>query len=303
MNLGHTLMGSKRNWLVIYLIIPFMFSSIVNGTYNNNYYDPEALDDLIHSHANEALRKQRTGTLHNISLPSNFSGIEASVVRLRSSSFWSRGATFTTFYIPPRVIPLPYVKRLAIVYQNLGNWSSYYHKVPNHTLVAPVIGFAAYDSSESRGLGSEKLNLSFMGDPVLIYFPGIVQQNENVTLKCVMFGTGGFVEFSNVTSHNTCMTQNQGHFSIVARSLPLQKKEERLRKWWAIVFVAGFIGLILLGLVGLFIYKLVRRKQITEMENESDKGVTIDTIWVGRSKMPSASMVRTQPELENEYAP
>ncbi|KAF5731773.1 hypothetical protein HS088_TW18G00458 [Tripterygium wilfordii] len=294
-------MESNRDWLVIYLIVPFMFSSIINGT--TGYYDPESLDALIHSHANGALRKQRIGTLHNISLPSNFSGMEASVVRLRSSSLWSRGANFSTFYIPSRVIPLPYVKRLAIVYENLGNWSSYYHQVPNHTLIAPVIGFMAYDSSESGGLGREKLNFSFMGDPVLIHFPGIVPEDENVTLKCVRFGTGGFVEFSNLTSDNTCTTQNQGHFSIVAPSLPLPKKEEKLRKWRAILFVAGFIGLILLGLVGLCICKLVRRKRITEMENESDKGVAFDTVWIGRSRMPSASMIRTQPELEHEYAP
>jgi hypothetical protein len=39
------------------------------------------------------------------------------------------------------------------------------------------------------------------------------------------------------------------------------------------------------------------------MEAESENGVALDTTSIGRSKIPSSSMVRTQPTLEQDYVP
>ena len=40
-----------------------------------------------------------------------------------------------------------------------------------------------------------------------------------------------------------------------------------------------------------------------DMEKVSERGESFDTVWIGKSKLPSASMVRTQPVLENSYLP
>ncbi|KAA8516131.1 hypothetical protein F0562_019310 [Nyssa sinensis] len=228
--------------------------------------------------------------------------------RLRSGSFWARGANFSSsFHIPPRIIPMPFVKRLALVYQNLGNWSSYYYNVPNYTFVTPVVGFRTYDASNSSARGSTMLKLSIRGDPILVRFPHIdAPRGKNVTMKCVRFGIDGLVEFSNMTISNVCIARDQGHFTIVvpsgqAKMVPPRKK--KLWKLWVIGFVVGVIGLVLVVLVGVLIYKLVRMKRIGEMEKQSERSEALETMWVGMSKMPSATGIRTQPMLENDYLP
>uniref|UniRef100_A0A5B7CC26 Non-specific serine/threonine protein kinase n=1 Tax=Davidia involucrata TaxID=16924 RepID=A0A5B7CC26_DAVIN len=285
-------MGSQRIvWMMFYVLL----SPLVRGM---DSYNPDSLDSFIHDYANKAIKKPRTGILYNISLPANFSGMEVSIVRLRSGSFWTRGANFSYFHIPPRIIPMPFVKRLAIVYENLGNWSSYYYNVPNYTFVTPVVGFGTYGASTK---GSAILKLSIMGDPILVHFPRIP---ENVTLKCVRFGTDGSVEFSNMTTPSVCIARDQGHFSIVVPSpAKKKKKKERFWKWWVIGFGVGVVGLVLVALVGVLIYKLVRRKRIGKMEKQSERSEALETMWVGMSKMPSATGIRTQPMLENDYIP
>lgn len=283
---------------------------------DSRIYDPESLQELFHSYANETLSKHhQTGHFYNLSLPSNSSGIQVSVIRLRNGEFWARGVNFSSqIRIPPRVLAMPFVKRIALLQDNLGNMSSYYYNVPNHSLVAPVVGFSAYDASNSSNLSSEELTLIVTGEPISILFPDIVLKDENVTLKCVKFGAGMSVEFSNMTVPNECVTKGPGHFSVVVPfqpqpplqpPRPQKKKKEKERSWkrWVIGFVGGFGGLVLLILVGVAIFKVVRRKMIRKMESESEKAVPLDTIWIGRSRMPSASMIRTQPALEQEYVP
>lgn len=293
-------MGCNRCWHIIYVIISLFLISFLS-VYGSKIYDPKSLDALIHDYAMEEQAQKRTGNLFKVSLPANFSGMEVSVVRLRSSNFWERGANLSSLYIPPRVIPFPFVKRLAIIYQNLGNWSSHYYKVPGYSLVAPVIGFVAYDDSNISALGNKTLKFIFTGDPILVRFPHIVTK-ENSVLRCVKLGQDGLVQFRNITKGNTCITGGDGHFSV-AVPIPGVKKQRHIWKWWAVGFVAGFIGLVLLGIIGFSIFKLVRGKRIREMVGESENGVVFETTWIGRSKMPSASMVRTQPALELESVP
>lgn len=293
-----------KSWYnVIWLIFSLSLTSFVQASYG---YDSESLSTFFHDYANASVRNPHTGILYNLSLPANFSGMEVSFARILSAKFWSRGVNFSSFYIPPRVIPMPYVKRLAIVYENLGNWSSVYYQVSNYTLVAPVVGFLAYDSNPSA-IGTQKLNFSTQGDPIAIRFPHIDEQaGQNFTPKCIEFGAGGRFEIKNMTEANECLTHGEGHFSLVVPSsetptpkpMPAPNKKER---WKGLV--AGIFGFVLLGLVMIVMYKLVRRRQIRAMEKQSEKDVAFNTFWVGRSKMPSASMTRTQPYLEQEYAP
>ncbi|KAJ0111234.1 hypothetical protein Patl1_00544 [Pistacia atlantica] len=131
--------------------------------YGFNYSDVDLLDDLFHSSANETLPKHRTGRLFNISLPSNYSGMHLSAFRLRSWTFWTSGANYNSINIPPRVVTTPYAKRIAIVYENLGNWSSSYFGVRNYSMVTPVVGFTVYDASNSKNLGNEELVFHLKG--------------------------------------------------------------------------------------------------------------------------------------------
>ncbi|KAJ7951254.1 DUF1191 domain-containing protein [Quillaja saponaria] len=285
--------GWNFKWVIFYFSLLLM--EAVKGS-----YDPESLGVFFHDHANKELEKPRTGTLYNISLPANFSGMEVSVVRIRSGTFWARGVNFSFFNIPPRIVPDPYAKRLAIVYENLGNWSSYYYNVTGYSLVAPVVGFMVYDSSNSSAVGIQKLNFTIRGDPITVRFPQVELKGKNVTAKCVKFGAGGTVKLKNMTKPNVCTTEGQGHFTIVIPSPP---KKERCILWWIFGFGIGLLGLILLSLVLLGIITFVRRIRIEKMERKSEKGVAFDTFWIGGSKMPSASMIRTQPTLENDYNP
>ncbi|KAJ0111233.1 hypothetical protein Patl1_00545 [Pistacia atlantica] len=82
---------------------------------------------------------------------------------------------------------------------------------------------------------------------------------------------------------NVCATKVSGRFAIIIPSPPPppddEVKETEAEK------------------------RVVKKRKMKKMEGEADKGVALDTTWIGRSKMPSASMVRTQPALEQEYAP
>nr|GLL25181.1 uncharacterized protein LOC109188618 [Ipomoea trifida]GMC91202.1 Lipoprotein signal peptidase [Ipomoea batatas] len=275
--------------------------------------DPNSLDSFIRDFASNRSRR-RTGRLYEVVLPANFSGIEASIVTLKSGSLWMRGANFSLFGIPPRVLPWPYVRRLEIVYENLGNWSSSYFNPPNHTLVSPVIGLIAYEEKRSRngsyGINS-KIELNVIKDPITLHFPyiSLPHHNNNVNasaLKCVGFQSNGTVEFSNVSRNRTCSVRGVGHFSLVIPTPPKQQKKKKKStawKWWVIIgssVVLGILGLLLL--IGIT-YKAVKGKRLGKMERQSEKSESLDCVWVGSSKMPCATSIRTQPALENAYVP
>lgn len=285
-------MGFYNIWAIMFA---FSLSSSLFAQ-GSNEYDIESLNAFIHDHADNSLFKPRTGTLYNIPLPANFSGMEVSVVRLRTGEFSAKGANFTFFHIPPKIQPMPSSKRIAILYQNLGNWSSYYYNVPGYRLVAPVVGFMAYDSSISSTVGNRKVEFSIMGDPISVHFLHInVTEGENVTPKCVKFSADGSSKLQDMNGSYVCITQGEGHFSVVVP----KKQEGLIVRFWAL----GFVGLVLVVLVMVAIFGLSRRKKMRQMEKQSERGVAFDTFWIGGSKMPSASMVRTQPALENRYVP
>ncbi|KAK6804620.1 hypothetical protein RDI58_002404 [Solanum bulbocastanum] len=300
-------MGSNNNnicqviplmsWLLLLLL-----SSLNVARGSSSTMDRDSLDSYIHEFSIKNMSKRHTGKLYDIPLPTNFSGMESSIVRLRSSSFWRRGANFSFFKIPHRVLPWPFVKRFDIIYENLGNLSSKYYDVANYTFVTPVIGFLAYDARRSReNYGMVELNT--MENHILIHFPPN-NNDDNKNVKCVRFVKNGTIEFSNVTMNNTCMSRGQGHFAIVVPSLKAEEEEKKRKwKWWVIGFGVGIVGLILLIVMGILIYKCVRLKKRGNMERQSEKSEALDDVWVGNSRMPSASAIRTQPVLENSYVP
>ncbi|KAA8520906.1 hypothetical protein F0562_011579 [Nyssa sinensis] len=237
--------------------------------------------------------RPRTGALHRATLPANLSGIEVSVVRLRSMTLWNRGANFSYFRIPSRSLPVPHVRRLVIVYQDLGNWSSYYYNVPGYSLTTCVIGFMFYDASNLSSRSVTQLDIDTLDKGISIHFPNFSLPKG---ARCATFSANGTVNLSDTSSPNACYSRIKGHFAIVA---PLERKQRRVWDLWVIGFVLGFVGLILVSVAGAVLVKLLKAKKIHEMERQADKGVVLETIWIGRVKMPSATVTRTHPVLEN----
>jgi heme exporter protein D len=69
------------------------------------------------------------------------------------------------------------------------------------------------------------------------------------------------------------------------------------RNWWWIVLTGIGVSVIVVVVIIVSV-KLVRKKRLRDMERESEKSETIGNVWIGRSRMPAATMVRTQPCLE-----
>ncbi|XP_010456217.1 PREDICTED: uncharacterized protein LOC104737679 [Camelina sativa] len=278
--------------------------SMVHCANNNSIGD---LDDLIRSYAASATtstRRRQTGSLYAISLPSNLSDIKASVVTVRNSEFWRKGTNFSGILIPPMVKTTPYAKRIAFVYESFGNHSSsvYFRLADNYTFVSPVNGFTGYDATNTNDL--KNLNLSIKrDDPIVIKLDPYASRDDRRGIKCIVFGDNGlFSSFSNTIRDYECAATNtHGHYYalVVLNEKPKPKHEPEVsrRNWWWFVLTGIGVSVIVVVVI-VVVVKLVKKKRLREMERESEKSETIGNVWIGRSRMPSATMVRTQPCLE-----
>ncbi|XP_004510710.1 uncharacterized protein [Cicer arietinum] len=293
-------MDHQKWWQVKSLFVSLMFlSSLVKGS--KSYEDHESLENFLCKQVNKEIVKPRTGVFYNISLPSNYTGIKVRVVRLRAASFFVRGVSFSLFNIPPHVVPQPNRKRMTILYENLGNWSSHYYNVPNYKMLTPVFGFTAYTSSESAFLDdNEKMNFIIEGNPIKIRFSHVGLHAKNDTPICVKFSDDGSVEFKNMTKPYVCEAYSTGHYTLVVPSHKEKSENQRFNKGLVLGFVIGFVGLVVLVLVLVALVKAADRKRIRKFERNSEGGEPFDTFWIGETKLPLASMIRTQPVLEND---
>ena len=261
-------------------------------------FTSEPLDVLLRDLAFESLirHRPRTGALYKANLPANLAGMEVSVIQLRSKTLWGRGANFSNIQIPMKTLPVPYVRRIFIVYQDFGNWSSYYYKVPGFSLVSSVVAFMAFDASNVTSNSVTKLSLNTLGKPIEIRFPNLTFPETVFRRKrCVRFAANRVVFLGETSTRNVCYSGNQGYFAIID---PMKRKE-RVRDWWVKGFVLGFVGLAAVCVIGMVLFKVVTAKRIHEMEREADESVGLETVWIGNSKMPSAAVTRTHPILEN----
>ncbi|XP_010522936.1 PREDICTED: uncharacterized protein LOC104801383 [Tarenaya hassleriana] len=298
-------MGSYHSNLSLIII----FCAISLSSVTIHCANDQDLDDLIRTYAARTNPRPHTGSLYKITLPANLSGVEASVVTVRNSMFWRKGANFSHFFIPPLVKTTPYAKRIALLYENFGNSSSRYFRVAGYSFVSPVVGFSAYDATNPNDMGDEKLNFSIVDNDVIsIRFDSDVThigKDEN-SIRCVAFvdeksnNNNGSIEFSNLTGNYECATRSSsGRFALV---IPNQKQEKRalkLKWWWLALVAAGIF--VVVTVVAVMAAKLVRKKKMREMERESEKSEAIGYVWIGRSRMPTAAMARTQPSLEHHH--
>lgn len=285
-----------------------------------------ALDVLIQDYAFRAFVRPRTGVPFDGIPPSNLSGVHISAMRLRSGSLRTKGVKgFKEFTLYPGVIEQPYVKRLVLVYQNLGNWSERYYPLPGYLYLAPVLGLLVYDASNLSAKNLPELDIVASGQPISIEFSDVKLAPVGSVPKCVWFDLHGVVDFSNVVSGNRCSTVQQGHFSIVVESTapppapvspapsnvrPRPKhrdknKKKKDSKVWIIVgsVVGGLVLLSLLGVLILWLRRYQRKKRMRNMEKAAEVGEALHMASVGSTKAPAAMVTRTQPTLETEYMP
>lgn len=201
-------------------------------------------------------------------------------------------------HIPPRTISIPHVKRLAIVYHNLGNWSSQYYKVPGHSLITSVVGFLVFDASNVKARIERNISLGLLGKKTIaVSFPDLVMMQKDMisAAKCVEFSSNGTVYFNKMVSPNLCYGSDQGHFSVVVGV------ERKRKPWylWVIGTVLGCSVMVLVAYCGVAVARRLEKKEIQSMEKQGDDAEILYSRWIGRSKLPSATGTRTQPDLEN----
>ncbi|XP_010529360.1 PREDICTED: uncharacterized protein LOC104806250 [Tarenaya hassleriana] len=286
-----------------------------------------SLDSLLQEYSFRGFgTRPKTGTPYDGHIPSNMIGIEVAALRLRSGSLRRKGyAKYREFSIPEGVTVTPYVERLVLVYQNLGNWSEFYYPLTGYSYLAPVVGLLAYDAQNLSATGLPELDIRASEDPISISFSNVRPEPDRFSAKCVRFGPKGLINFSSMSSGNVCVTTQPGHFSIVAESkapspLPVtptappppmpsppspdkKKKNESKTRAWIIAgsVVGGVIVLGLLSLLALCGHKYKQRKEMKRIEMAAEAGEPLNMVSVGDTRAPAATVTRTQPVLENEY--
>ncbi|KAI9185883.1 hypothetical protein LWI28_011553 [Acer negundo] len=270
--MGLLLLRSLARLLVVVpAVCLFSFSLPFIVAQSDTKTSARALDVLLQDYAYKAFVRPRTGIVYNGSVPSNLTGMKIAAMRLRSGSLRNRGVKiYKEFGIPIGVTESPYVERLVLVYQNLGNWSKTYYPLPGYTYLSPVLGLLAYDASNLTATNLPELEIRASGDPLTITFQDMMSAPAGSVAKCVWFDLHGLTNFSNVTSGNTCSTTEQGHFSIVVESValspsssPRREKKKSNSKVWIIVgpVLGGLALLVLLAFLVLWLHKYKHRKK------------------------------------------
>ncbi|KAI3804534.1 hypothetical protein L1987_26147 [Smallanthus sonchifolius] len=263
--------------LLVFLALPTQFAIQAHGI------KPTRLLDLtIRYYTFKSYNNFKTGKSYNINLPSNFTGINVSTVKYRCGSLKRYGARIQEFHLGVGVDVHPYVERVLVVTQNLGNnWSNIYYDsykdLLGYQLVSPVLGLLAYNAGDDSILSIES--------EVRIQYPninGIKIDFSNYTIKkndtlhgkiqmCATFGDDGNVTLQNEVAPNICASASQGHFGLVVQSALLP--ERRRIKRWKVVFGSSFgaaIGAFLLGLLLVAMFVKVKKKaRLEELERRA----------------------------------
>ncbi|KAK4800813.1 hypothetical protein SAY86_021300 [Trapa natans] len=296
------LLGSLSTLFFPLLLFGTMLSIGLAQNPPGNLSVARALDAILQDYAYRAFVRPRTGVPYDGTVPPNLTGIKISTMRLVRGSLNARGVSrYKEFEIPRGVIETPYVKRLVLVYQNLGNWSEIYYPLSNFTYLAPVLGLLAYDASNLSATNLPELSIVASRDPITVHFSSIGLAPSGSTPKCVWFSLQGSVNFSNMTSGSRCSTTQQGHFSVVVESVGKGKS----RKVWIIVgsVVGGIVLLILLAILGVWAERQWRKGNVSRMQEATAAGEPLEMRTLGDIRYPTAGPTRTQPALETDYVP
>ncbi|KAG9443356.1 hypothetical protein H6P81_014696 [Aristolochia fimbriata] len=328
-------MDCLRGFLLFHAILCIAFwvsRSRAESLNTSTILPARALDLLLQKYAYGAFVHPRNEIQFDAQIPSNFTGVKLAAVRLRSGRLRTGGIKYREFKIPTGLVEQPHVKRLVLVYQNLGNWSSSYYDLPaGYHFLTPVLGLLAYDGDNLSATNLRELHINASHEPILIRFSGVkTATGRGHDQKCVRFGLNGVAEFTDMVSRHVCATSTHGHFSIVVNSTR-KAPEERLppspplppipprgdghfrseddqkanSRPWKFAWVLGgvLLGVAALVLAMTWAVRRLQKQRITEMEQEAETGEALRKATVGKSVLPMATGIRTQPVLENEYVP
>ncbi|CAM0912863.1 unnamed protein product [Alopecurus aequalis] len=243
----------------------------------------------------------------NVSAASGSVHIEASALRLRSSSLWADGVNETAgtagFTVPPHVVPAPSARRVDVVFVRflLPDGGALFAAPRGYALAAPVAALLAYDVSS--GPNGSEIALRALGAPVRVEFGNL---SLSSAARCVTFAaaSGKAVATHAMASATACAVTGTGHYGVAVRlevppptSTPAAVRE----RWWAWTVVAGAGGVVAMSFLAVTVAAAVRwsrRRRREEMEVRAMAGEELGRMAVRGSRMPSAKMVRTRPELE-----
>ncbi|KAI3828692.1 hypothetical protein L1987_02800 [Smallanthus sonchifolius] len=242
------------------------------------------LDLAIQNCTFKSFKNFKTGISHNVHLPSSFTGINVSTVMYRSGSLKRYGANIQEFHLGVGVDVHPYVGRVLVVTQNLGNnWSNIYYdnynQLVGYQLVSPVLGLLAYNAdSDSKEL-EVKIQSPKVNGIKIDFSNYTIQKNSTLHGKiqmCATFGDDGKVTLQKEVAPNICATTSHGHFGLVVQLVsqsPLTLPERTKIKRWKVVVGTSFgaaIGAFLFGLllVAMFV-KVMNKARLEELERRA----------------------------------
>ncbi|KAI0524226.1 hypothetical protein KFK09_003590 [Dendrobium nobile] len=279
------------------LLLFFTLTTSLHATSNFS-----SIHNLIQSLAFLHLPHQHSNHPYHLHLPSNLSSITAIALRLRGADLWLRRTNLGYFRLPPCIVTAPHVRRMVLVFYDLGNLSSSFFSVPGHVLVAPVIACIAYDASNVSMLGSiREVSLRPTRDPITIVFPS-VDELSGPAARCVRFGSRGLARVGGAAGEGMrCEVSGTGRFSVaVAVGEGKGKRKGKVRMWWVWMWMGILCWSV--GMVGLGVGRVRRKRRMEEMERRGEEGEVLDIVWVGGSKLPAALATRTTPAIESDSA-
>ncbi|PWA98040.1 hypothetical protein CTI12_AA023780 [Artemisia annua] len=147
---------------------------------NSQSLTTRVLDSVLQEHAFAPFLRHRvvTGVVYDANVGPELTGIKVSALRLRSGALSRKGYVgFKEFDIPVGVVVTPYVGRVVLVYQNMGNWSSVYYGLKGYVFLSPVVGLLAYNatflSPEKSPEKLLELEVRAVEEPMVVKFGGL----------------------------------------------------------------------------------------------------------------------------------
>lgn len=256
-------------------------------------------------------KHQKTAVHYRLSLPPSLSGISAETVRYRTGSMWRYGASFGEFFIPPGIITHPHVKRLIVIRENMGKFSSMYeNSISTNTrlrLVSPVLGLLFYNATTFHSSSIANLNIVVTKTPIIVNFSTLVEADLVQKAHCVVFQLDGNISVTSQPWNNVCITWQQGHFALMEEEFDGEDGENGTKvSTWKLVAMGVIVGTAGAALIGLLVVALVsvRRKRVllAEMERRAYEEEALRVSMVGHVRAPTATGARTKPSLEDEFA-
>ncbi|XP_078162409.1 uncharacterized protein LOC144557720 [Carex rostrata] len=258
-------------------------------------------------------KHQKTAVHYSLSLPPSLSGISAETVRYRTGSLWRYGASLGEFSLPPGIIIHPHVKRLIVIRENMGQFSSMYeHYISSNTrlrLVSPVLGLLFYNATSFHSPSVAGVNILVTKTPIIVNFSSLVEAQQVQNAHCIVFQLDGNISVTTQPWNNVCITWQQGHFALMMEEINGGDNQNNTKgvSTWKLVAMGVLVGTTGAVLIGLLVVALVsvRRKKVllAEMERRAYEEEALHVSMVGHVRAPTATGARTKPSFEDEFAP